>query len=92
MENINGGYLDLGVFAVVFVALQVWWISMTIRNGSNNKVLLNPDHIGEIKKRLEKNLSKITVIPCCADYEHFQLKTFRLIIFRPKRFCQQVFG
>ena len=54
MENINGGYVALTVVGLVFLALQVWWISMTIRNGRNERVLTNQDQTDEIKKRLEK--------------------------------------
>ena len=58
IENLNGGYVALAVVGVVFAALQVWWISMTIRNGMNERVLINQDQTEEIKKRLEKIFSK----------------------------------
>ena len=58
IENLNGGYVALAVVVVVFAALQVWWISMTIRNGRNERVLINQDQTDEIKKRLEKIFSK----------------------------------
>ena len=58
MENINGGYVALTVVGLVFLALQVWWISMTIRNGRTKRVLTNQNQTGEIKKRLEKIFSK----------------------------------
>jgi|TARA_B100001996_G_scaffold310039_1_gene251737 hypothetical protein len=58
MENINGGYVALVVVGLVFFALQVWWISMTIRNGRNERVLINQNQTDEIKKRLEKIFSK----------------------------------
>ncbi len=58
MENINGGYVALVVVGLVFLALQVWWISMTIRNGRNERVLINQNQTDEIKKRLEKIFSK----------------------------------
>ena len=54
IENINGGYVALTVVGIVFLSLQVWWISMTIRNGRNERVLINQDQTDEIKKRLEK--------------------------------------
>ncbi len=57
MENINGGYVALVVVGLVFFALQVWWISMTIRNGRNERVLINQNQTDEIKKRLEKIFS-----------------------------------
>ncbi len=58
MENINGGYVALVVVGLVFFALQVWWISMTIRNGRNERVLINQNQTDETKKRLEKLFSK----------------------------------
>jgi len=58
MDNINGGYVALIVVGLVFFALQVWWISMTIRNGRNERVLINQNQTDEIKKRLEKIFSK----------------------------------
>ena len=58
IENINVGYVELVVVGLVFFALQVWWISMTIRNGRNERVLINQNQTDEIKKRLEKIFSK----------------------------------
>ncbi len=52
MENMNGGYVALVVVGLIFLGLQAWWISMTIRNGRNERVLIN--QTDEIKKRLEK--------------------------------------
>ena len=57
MENINGGYVALVVVGIVFLGLQFWWISMTIKNERNEKVLLNQNQTYEIKKRLEKIFS-----------------------------------
>ncbi len=58
MENVNGGYVALLVVGVVFLGLQVWWISMTIRNGRNERSLINLSQTEEIKKRLEKTFLK----------------------------------
>ena len=58
MANINGGYVALVVVGIVFLGLQFWWISMTIRNNKNEKVLPNQNQTDEIKKRLEKIFSK----------------------------------
>jgi len=58
MANINGGYVALVVVGIVFLGLQFWWISMTIKNERNEKVLLNQNQTDEIKKRLEKIFSK----------------------------------
>ena len=57
MENINGGYVALVVVGIVFLGLQFWWISLTIKNERNEKVLLNQNQTDEIKKRLEKIFS-----------------------------------
>ena len=54
MEHMNGGYVALVVVGLVFLGLQVWWISMTIRNGRNKRILINQNQTDEIKKRLEK--------------------------------------
>ena len=54
MEHFYDGYIPLALVAIVFFGLQVWWISMTIRNGRNQRVLEKEDQIDEIKKRLEK--------------------------------------
>ena len=58
MENINGGYVALVVVGIVFLGLQFWWISLTIKNERNEKVLLNQNQTDEIKRRLEKIFSK----------------------------------
>ena len=58
MENINGGYVALVVVGIIFLGLQFWWISLTIKNERNAKVLLNQNQTDEIKKRLEKIFSK----------------------------------
>ncbi len=57
MENINGGYVALVVVGIIFLGLQFWWISLTIKNERNEKVLLNQNQTDEIKKRLEKIFS-----------------------------------
>ena len=58
MENINGGYVALALVGIVFFGLQFWWISMTIRNGKNERVLANQNQTDEIKNRLEKIFAK----------------------------------
>ena len=58
MTSINGGYVALAVVGIIFLALQFWWISMTLRNGRNESVLLNQNQTDEIKKRLEKIFTK----------------------------------
>ena len=58
MQSINGGYGALAVVGIIFLGLQFWWISMTIRNGRNERVLINQNQTDEIRKRLEKIFSK----------------------------------
>ena len=58
MDDINVGYVALTVVGVVFLTLQAWWISMTIKNGRNERLLMNQNQTEEIKKRLEKLFSK----------------------------------
>ena len=58
MEDMNGGYFALSVVVIVFLGLQVWWISMTIKNGRNERVQINNNQFDEIKKRLEKIFDK----------------------------------
>ena len=31
MENLNWGYIQLGLFVLVFGAVQIWWIGRTFR-------------------------------------------------------------
>ena len=57
MENINGGYAALVVVGIVFLGLQFWWISMTMKNERNEKIFLNQNQTDEIKKRLEQIFS-----------------------------------
>ncbi len=57
MENLNGGYVALVVVGIVFLGLQFWWISMTIKNERSEKDFLNQNQTDEIKKRLEKIFS-----------------------------------
>ena len=54
MDNFNEGYVALVVVGIIFLGLQFWWISLTIKNERNEKVLLNQNQTHEIKKRLEK--------------------------------------
>ena len=58
MENINLGYVSLGVVGALFFGLQIWWIGMTIGNGQEKRVLMKRNDNEEIKKNLEKLWSK----------------------------------
>ena len=48
----NNGFISLAVVAALFLALQVWWIGMTIRNGRNERVRTNQSQTDEIKKNI----------------------------------------
>ena len=50
MDNLNAGYLQLGLFALVFGGLQIWWISSTLRK----RDLARPLSEGEFRKTLER--------------------------------------
>ena len=53
------GTLEFAVLGIAFLALQVWWIRMTIRNGRQEEVLeTNLDPLATTKKRLENLLKK----------------------------------
>jgi len=54
MEHLNWGYLQLGVFALVFGGLQIWWIGSTIRK----RDLARPLSEGEFRKSLERIWAK----------------------------------
>jgi hypothetical protein len=50
LDNLNRGYRQLGLFAQVFGALQIWWISSTLRK----RDLARPQSGGEFRKSLER--------------------------------------
>ncbi len=53
------GTLELAFLGIAFFALQVWWISMTIKNGRKEEILESYlDPLTSIKKRLEQLLKK----------------------------------
>jgi len=54
MDHLNWGYLQLGVFALVFGGLQIWWIGSTIRK----RELARPLNEGEFRKSLERIWNK----------------------------------
>jgi hypothetical protein len=49
MEQLNSGYVQLGLFALVFGGLQVWWISSTLLG----RRLARPMNQQACKRRLE---------------------------------------
>jgi len=54
MEHLNAGYLQLGLVALVFPGLQVWWISSTLRKQD----LARPLSESEFRKSLERIWAK----------------------------------
>ena len=46
MEHLNWGYIQLGLVAVVFGGLQVWWISSVVRR----RDLARPQSDGEDRR------------------------------------------
>jgi hypothetical protein len=54
MENLNWGYIQLGLVALVFGGLQIWWISSVFWK----RELAKPLSEGEFRKTLERIWSK----------------------------------
>ena len=54
MAHLNSGYLQLGLFALAFGGLQVWWISSTLRK----RTLARPMSEGEFRRSLERIWAK----------------------------------
>ena len=50
MEQLNWGYVQLGLFALVFGGLQIWWISSTLRG----RRLARPMTEQEFRRSLER--------------------------------------
>ena len=55
MKTLNWGYIQLGLVALVFGGLQVWWISSVFWK----RKLARPLSEGEFRKALEKNLEEV---------------------------------
>ncbi len=53
------GTLELAFLGIAFLALQAWWVSMTIKNEPKEKVSdSNLDQLAATKKRLENLFKK----------------------------------
>jgi len=57
------GTLELIFFALIFLSLQFWWISMTIKNGRTGEVdkwgqKTNPKKLNELEK-VKEDLEKL---------------------------------
>jgi hypothetical protein len=50
MEHLNWGYVQLGLFALVFGGLQLWWIGSTLRG----RRLARPMTEREFRRSLER--------------------------------------
>ena len=50
LEQLNWGYVQLGLFALVFGGLQIWWISSTLRG----RRLARPMTEQEFRRSLER--------------------------------------
>ena len=50
MEHLNWGYLQLGLFALAFGGLQIWWINSTLRKRDLTRVMSE----GEFWRSLER--------------------------------------
>ena len=54
MDHLNWGYLQLGLVALVFGGLQVWWISSVFRK----RDMARPLSEGQIRRSLERIWTK----------------------------------
>ena len=54
IENLNWGYIQLGLVALAFGGLQVWWISSTLRK----RELAKPLSEAAFRKTLERIWAK----------------------------------
>jgi hypothetical protein len=54
MKNLNWGYIQLGLVALIFGGLQVWWISSTLRK----RELAKPLSEAAFRKTLERIWAK----------------------------------
>ena len=54
MEHLNGGYIQLGLVALAFGGLQIWWISRIIGRRNRAKPMTEKD----FRKSLEQIWAK----------------------------------
>jgi hypothetical protein len=59
MDHLNWGYLQLGLVALVFGGLQVWWIGSVFRRRDLGRLLSE----GEFRKTLERIWAKEQRLP-----------------------------
>ena len=53
------GTVEFALFGVAFLALQFWWVRMTIKNGSDESAMdTHKETLAKQKKRLEKLLKR----------------------------------
>tara|TARA_B100001939_G_C16753354_1_gene534991 strand:- start:561 stop:737 length:177 start_codon:yes stop_codon:yes gene_type:complete len=53
MDAIDGGYWQLGLLAIAFAGLQLWWIGSTLRR-NRQRDLARPLSQREFKRSLER--------------------------------------
>ncbi len=54
VDSLNWGYVQLGLFALAFGGLQIWWISSTLRG----RRLARPMNEQEFKRSVEWILAR----------------------------------
>ncbi len=54
MQTTEPGTIELIGVLIIFLLLQVWWISLTIKNGRRKTLNKNKYTIEKIKKNLER--------------------------------------
>ena len=54
MEHLNWGYIQLGLLAIAFGGLQVWWITSTLRT----RALAKPLSAKGFRRSLERIFEK----------------------------------
>ena len=54
MEQLNGGWIQLGLLALAFGGLQIWWISSLLRR----RELARPMNEQEFRQSLERIWSR----------------------------------
>ncbi len=55
MGHLNTGLIALGTVLILFLGLQIWWISMTIVNTKNKSNSSDQDRIDQIRDMLERS-------------------------------------
>lgn len=89
-EKVDKGGWDLNRYRDAFFYRYFKKKEQNLIQESDHIVVLTQAVIPELKKLGLKNTDKLSVIPCCADFEHFQIaslkdkKNFRQTLLLPK--------